>query len=113
MDVQLLVVGDCPHEAVAAALLRQALDDIGLAHVPFSTIVVSTPAHAAELRFVGSPTFAVDGRDLFAPPDDVPALACRLYSTRTGSAGVPELQTLRQALKEAADRNRRASAVTR
>jgi hypothetical protein len=113
MDVQLLVVPDCAHGDDAAALLRRGLDDIGLGAVAFETVVVSDPARAAELSFVGSPSFMVDGRDLFAEPDVAPALACRLYRTRSGPARVLDLEALRQALKKVTDRARRDPAGLR
>jgi hypothetical protein len=40
MDVELLVVPDCPHEKPAAMLLRSALDDIGLRTVEFQLTVI-------------------------------------------------------------------------
>jgi hypothetical protein len=102
MRIELMVVPDCPHADVAAELLRQALDDIGLS-VPFETSVVSTPDDAVRRGFGGSPSFVADGVDLFG---DIPvgALACRVYQTDVGRAGVPALRDLRMALKEAADR---------
>ncbi|WP_129338263.1 hypothetical protein [Cellulomonas endophytica] len=102
MNIQLLVVSDCAHEAGASALLRQALDDAGLPELDFSTGVISTDAQAAEAHFLGSPTFLIDGRDPFADPAATPAVACRLYSTRSGLAGVPDVEPLKQALHAAA-----------
>lgn len=114
MDIQLLVVEDCPHETVAAKLLRRALDDVGLTHVDFATRTVSTAEQAADAHFVGSPTFLIDGRDPFASSGAAPAVACRVYSTPAGLAGLPAIEPLRQALKEAADplRLRSASATS-
>lgn len=99
MKVEILVVPDCPHEAQAAQLLRTALDDVGLSHVEPTVRVIFSAAAAAEEGFAGSPTFAVDGQDLFPAPDPAGALACRLYD---GPGGLPGLRDLRQALKQAA-----------
>jgi hypothetical protein len=99
MDVELLVVPDCPHEKPAAMLLRSALDDIGLRTVEFQLTVIDT-AEAAELRgFVGSPTILLDGVDPFETPGPPASLACRLYP---GPGGLPDLRRLRQVLKRAA-----------
>lgn len=98
--MQLLVVKDCPHEGPAAAILRQALDDVGLTDVPFTTRVVVDQTQAEALAFLGSPTILIDGRDPFAEPTQAPGLACRLYP---GLSGVPPLTPLRQALRQAAD----------
>lgn len=102
MDVELLVVPDCPNEAPAAALLRTALDDVGLGRVPVTTTVIDTQEHAERLRFIGSPTIRIDGADPFAEPGQPVALACRIYRNTTGPAGIPDLRQLRQALKRAA-----------
>jgi hypothetical protein len=49
--------------------------------------------------FTGSPTFFIDGADLFDDPRREPAVACRMYDGPDGPAGVPELSALRRALK--------------
>lgn len=50
---------------------------------------VETIEAARRLGFIGSPTIRIAGRDPFAQPDAVPALACRLYSTPEGLTGAP------------------------
>lgn len=103
MDVELLVVQDCPHEGAAAARLREALDDVGLVATRFRTTVIDTLNQAEERGFVGSPTVLINGRDPFLAPGVQPAVACRRYSGVSGAVGVPPLRELRQALKRAAD----------
>lgn len=99
MDIELLVVPDCPHEAAAAERLRAALDDVGLVAVSFTVTVLDTQEKAEVRHFVGSPTFCLDGADIFPELDQPASLACRLYP---GTRGVPELRDLRRALKRAA-----------
>lgn len=99
MQVEILLVPDCPHESHAVELLRTALDDIGLGHLEPTVRVISSAAAAAAERFAGSPAFTADGKDLFPVPEAEGALACRLYD---GPAGLPGLRDLRQALKRAA-----------
>lgn len=103
MDVELLIVRDCPNEAGAARLLRSALDDIGLRDKDFHTTVVSSQGDAEGRGFTGSPAFFVDGFDLFREPGSQPGLSCRLYRSSGRVAGIPGLVDLRQALKRAAD----------
>lgn len=88
-------------------LLRQALDDVGLRQVRVQTQVVADPAEAARLHFLGSPTLLINGKDPFDDPSRQPALACRVYRTERGLGGLPEVVPLRQALKRAADAERR------
>ena len=105
MDVELLVVPDCPNEAPAEALLRTALDDVGLVRVPITTTVIDSASEAERRGFVGSPTILIDGDDPFAEPGHPAAIACRIYRNTSGPAGIPDLRQLRQALKRAAAAN--------
>lgn len=100
MRIELLVVPDCPHEAEAAGVLRQALDDVGLGRFGVTVTVVNSQRDADDRWFIGSPTFWVDGQDVFPRPERAPAIACRVYPGT--NSGVPDLRDLRQALKRAA-----------
>jgi protein-disulfide isomerase len=106
MDVELLIVRECPHTAAAAQLLRTALDDIGLPDKDFDTTVVVDQGDADRLGFTGSPTFFVDGTDLFTETGHPAGISCRLYRTSDRVGALPDLVDLRRALKRAADRPR-------
>ena len=54
MNVELLVVADCPNEESAAVLLRTALDDVGLRDVRVAVTVIGSQEHAEQRRFTGS-----------------------------------------------------------
>jgi hypothetical protein len=93
MDVELLVIPDCPHAEPMLRLVRNALAELGLDGVlPRVTVVGS------DRRFAGSPTILIDGTDPFGSPVPVSGLACRVYS---GPAGLPPLSALRAALAAA------------
>ncbi|MFI6055243.1 hypothetical protein ACIBCO_34790 [Streptomyces violascens] len=98
MDIEILVVPDCPNSAPAAALLRQALDDVGLHDAGFSVRVIADQTAAEAAAFTGSPSFLINGHDPFPEPGCAPGLACRVYRTPDGLAGLPEPEQLRQAL---------------
>ncbi|MER6076038.1 hypothetical protein ABT187_46330 [Streptomyces sp. NPDC001817] len=102
MEIEVLVVPDCPHQQLAEERLRQALDDAGLDATGFTTRVVADQADAEQSAFTGSPTILIDGRDPFAEPGTTLSLSCRIYRTPQGPAGAPGLDQLRQALHEAA-----------
>jgi len=79
MDVNLLVVADCPNDAPATALLRRLLDEVGAAATSIRRTVVTSPQQAADLGFAGSPTFLINGVDPFAGTDrntGLPAAGC-------------------------------------
>jgi hypothetical protein len=98
MDIELLVVPDCPHQSAAAELIAKAMADTGV-KATLTTTLIATEDMAAQRHFTGSPTILLNGSDPFAEPGDRVALACRLYSTADGLRGVPALRDLRQALK--------------
>jgi hypothetical protein len=102
MNIELLVVPDCPNEGVAATRLRRALDEIGLLDKEFALRTITTQAEAEEAGFTGSPTILVDGQDLFPEPAAAPGLACRIYRTPSGQTGVPDPAQLRGALQRLA-----------
>jgi hypothetical protein len=52
---------------------------------------VETAEDAERLRFIGSPTILVDGRDPFAGVAAPFGLTCRVYRTPEGLAGSPTL----------------------
>ena len=99
--VELLVVPDCPHGAQAALILREAMDDAGLAGARFTTRVISTAEQARQWAFVGSPSFFVNGRDLFDLPGQSPGFGCRLYRCGDAVTGVPDRAAMRRALDRA------------
>lgn len=100
MDVELLVVPACPNEIAAYDLIRAALADIGVL-ASMTTTVIDSDEQAQARGFTGSPMFLINGRDPFAEPGAVVGVACRVYRTPTGLAGVPTLEDLREELRRA------------
>ncbi|MEW1996914.1 hypothetical protein ACFWFH_32835 [Streptomyces coelicoflavus] len=98
MEIEIVVVPDCPHETPAAERLRAVLDDLGLYDTTFTIRTVADQAEAERTGFTGSPSILIDGRDPFAEPDRPAGLTCRVYRTPAGPAGLPTTDQLRQAL---------------
>jgi hypothetical protein len=97
--VEILYLAGCPnHEGVRALVERLARERELEAEIR----MVSVPdvAAAARLRFLGSPTVRVDGRDVERAAEDRSdfVLACRLYRTEHGLAGRPDEGWVRAAL---------------
>ncbi|UQX89217.1 thioredoxin family protein [Jatrophihabitans telluris] len=101
MNIELLVVPDCPNESAAIDLINTAVADTAVT-ATVTTTVISTFEVAVSRGFVGSPTILINGHDPFAQGGSGVGLACRVYPTPTGSAGLPPLRDLRQALKREA-----------
>jgi hypothetical protein len=98
MDVELLVVPDCPHETSAYDLTLAALTELNVT-ASVSVTVIDTDEQAQARGFTGSPTFLIEGRDPFAEPGARVGLACRMYPTPSGLSGVPGLDALREELR--------------
>lgn len=99
MKLQVLHIDDCPNTVEATARLRRALNTVGLHDITVELVPVRTEVDAANSRFAGSPTFLLDGADLF-PAMPTRSLACRVYPTENGLAGTPTQAQLEQVLRE-------------
>jgi hypothetical protein len=100
VTVELLVVRGCAHAEAAGVLLAHALAAEGL-DPRFEVVLVDTAEQAQTQQFVGSPSFVVDGRDLFPSQNAAPGVACRIYRTERGLSGLPDESALRLALRVA------------
>ena len=100
MRVQVLFFEGCPHRKEAFDLLGGVLEEVGWSG-GVEPVIVDTPEGAEEWGFRGSPTFLLDGVDPFADPRSPVGLSCRVYSTSTGPAGVPDRKDLVRAVREA------------
>jgi len=95
--VTVLYFDGCPSWQTALERLHTASTRAGVP-VQVSSRLVETQDEAEEMAFPGSPTIMVNGVDPFAQPDQVPALACRVYETPYGRAGSPTVDQLVDAL---------------
>ena len=99
--IELLVVPDCPNEAAALDVLREAAELAGVEAVSVTVTVIDSGEEAQRRGFVGSPTFLIDVIDPFATPSAPTGVTCRLYAAASGPAGVPSVEALREALVKA------------
>jgi len=99
VKIEILTFDGCPNAQVVRELVERVLADsevdAELAHVN-----IPDPETAQRLRFLGSPTIRVDGRDIEPGAEERTdyALACRTYRTARGTAGTPDERWLRDAL---------------
>lgn len=100
--VEVLITPDCPHRDAAIALARRVCQQHG---GPGEIRVVQVPDRSAaeRLRFPGSPTIRVDGRDIEpgAEGNLEVVYGCRLYQGAHSLHGLPEEDWLDQALHAA------------
>ncbi|MEV8150814.1 hypothetical protein AB0O52_22035 [Arthrobacter sp. NPDC080073] len=98
MDFELLTIQDCPHSSAARELFARAVELEGKAPALIAAREIMTDEEAAASGFHGSPTFMVNGIDLF-PSTAEPAMTCRVYRTAGGLSGLPSLASLREAIQ--------------
>ena len=97
--VEILSFSGCPHAGAAYELVESVAAELGL-DPEIEVIEVSDNEQAAALRFLGSPTVRIGGRDVepgSAPRRDY-VLACRIYCGDEGASGLPRREWIREAL---------------
>src|SRR5215207_1021325 len=98
MKIEILHSDGCPTFRATGDSLRQVLAEEGL-EAEVELVTVNSNEEARRLRFPGSPTIRVDGRDLFPTPErEDLRLVCRVYITPEGLMGSPTAQMLKAAL---------------
>jgi hypothetical protein len=100
--VEILYFNGCPNHEPARALVERLASQLRL-EPEIRLVEVADPDAALELRFLGSPTVRVDGRDV-EPGAEARrdfSLSCRIYRSERGVAEQPEERWIRKALSEA------------
>jgi hypothetical protein len=97
MNIEIISIPDCPNhrptvDRVRALLTSEAI----LADV--AEVLVSTESEATALRFIGSPTVRVNGKDVEPLLSFRMGLACRIYGD---GSGVPPEALLKEAIMSA------------
>ena len=101
MRVEVLYVSECPSHAAAVKLVRDVLAAQGVA-TPIHEVLVRDEGMANELKFPGSPTIRINGRDVAgeSPTAKNFALSCRLYPG-SKQIGLPPAEVIHRAVLEA------------
>ena len=99
MKIEVLYWEGCPSHPEALELLHSVLAERGV-EASVELREVHTDEEAKALRFPGSPTIRVEGRDVDASgADGRPALTCRIYHLADGrSSPIPSREQLEEAL---------------
>lgn len=101
MVIEVLFVPGCPNHEPAFERLRNVLRSAAIT-ASIHEIAVSDELTARSLKFPGSPTVRINGRDVEPTSHESYGLACRLYPDGTG---VPSLETLQRAVAGAQSEN--------
>ena len=97
--VEILYIDGCPNSGPARELVERVAAEIGV-QPEIELVEVDDAAAAAGLRFLGSPTVRVDGRDVEPGAEERrgAVLSCRVYRTERGVSGRPDEGWIRSAL---------------
>jgi hypothetical protein len=100
---EILAWSGCPSYEEARDRLVALLRDLGRPEVEIATRWIETDAEAAEVGFIGSPTFHWQGTDLLPAGSSAPVgLSCRVYRRRDGRISpLPDPDDLRDAVQRA------------
>ena len=103
MMVEILSFAGCPNDGPARETVERILLELGLA-VEIREVDVPDLETAERLRFLGSPTVRVDGRDVEPGADERSdyVFGCRIFRSQEGLRGQPDEGWIRAALLEAA-----------
>ena len=98
--VEFLWFDGCPSHGPARTLLVETIEAVAPG-TPIVDIDASDPAMATVMRFPGSPTLRIDGRDIdprYADSGDY-SPRCRVFWTDEGMSGVPPRAWIEDALR--------------
>jgi hypothetical protein len=98
-NVELLWFEGCANHPAAQRMLEEVIAEVAPGTAIYD-VDATDPAVAEGVRFPGSPTIRVDGRDVdptYTDPGDYTP-RCRLYRTSAGLQGLPERRWIADAL---------------
>jgi hypothetical protein len=96
--VELLYFEGCPNVEAVRALIQRVAADARI--TPDLRLVEVAPQDVERLRFLGSPSVRMNGRDVEPGADERTTFrfACRMYETPSGLSGQPAREWLRTAM---------------
>jgi hypothetical protein len=100
--VEILFFEGCPNHQPALELVEQVAAGL-LLQPTIELVEIADADTTTRLRFLGSPSVRVDGRDVEPGADERSdfVFACRVYRSERGFIGRPEADWIRDALREA------------
>jgi Domain of unknown function (DUF2703) len=105
VKVEVFYVAECPSHAAAVKLVNDALAAEGVA-AEIHEVLVRDEEMASELRFTGSPTIRINGKDVAGESQNPPGfgLNCRLYPG-SKRVGLPPAEMVHRAVLKARQGN--------
>jgi protein-disulfide isomerase len=106
VKVEVLYVAECPSHPAAMKLIKEVLAADGVA-AEIQEVLVRDERMADKLRFSGSPTIRINGRDVAGESQKAQsfALSCRLYP-ESKQVGLPPVEVIHRAVLAARQEGR-------
>jgi hypothetical protein len=98
-EISLLYFDGCPSWQVALENVQKLIETDKIP-AEICLIKIESPEQAQQERFLGSPSFRVNGTDLWPEEREHYTLSCRVYQTPDGLKGSPSIEMLREQLRE-------------
>lgn len=98
MIVEVLFIDGCPNVMRGLSNLKQALADEQI-QAEIRMQEIEDDQQAGNRSFLGSPSFQVNGQDLWPTHIGAYQIGCRVYSTPAGVASCPSVDMLRERLR--------------
>jgi hypothetical protein len=101
MKIEVLYTAECPSHPAAVKLVKEILAAEGV-EANIHEVLVSDEGMASELRFAGSPSIRINGRDVAGESHAARsfALSCRLYP-ESKQIGLPPAEMVHRAVVKA------------
>ena len=78
IKIELQHFTDCPNSPILIKRVKEAIK--GFDFIDYRELIIDSNEKAEQLKFRGSPTLLINGKDFENQPEqDDPALACRYY----------------------------------
>ena len=103
MKIELLYFDGCPSWRSGLETFHAAIKANGL-DVAVELVQVLDNDDATRKKFLGSPSFRINGIDLWEEKRDVYSMSCRVYATPDGMKGSPSVPMLEQAIRRIFDK---------
>ena len=101
LDIQILYFEGCPNVEAARNLISDALDQAAIS-AKVSLVEVVDNDDAITKKFIGSPSFRINGEDIEqnGKTEETYSMRCRLYSAEDGLSGLPKQLTVVEQIKK-------------
>ena len=100
MKIEVLYILDCPHYPAALAELKKVLA-VEKISAQINEVLVANPHTAQAMKFRGSPTIRINGRDIAGESElQHFAVSCRLYPGEK-QPGVPPSEMIQRSVRDA------------